>query len=405
MTETSISPGWRVTTLGKVTRKKLNNGLFRRNVDYLSSRKEAGCPVVWVKELFHGNSIDTTHSRRVLPTPKELEKYGLKYGDILFCRSSLKLDGIAFNNVYLGDDDAALFECHLIRLSPDLKQVHPVFLNWLLRSPRLRTVAKLKAKTATMTTIDQKSLESIPFPLPPLTEQKRIAKILDAADALRTQRREAIAQLDALVQSTFLEMFGDPVQNPKGWEEELLSELGSLDRGVSKHRPRNDPHLLNGPYPLIQTGDVASSGGYIRSYSSSYSDFGLRQSKLWPAGTLCITIAANIANTGLLTFDACFPDSVVGFRSDTQGRTEYVQGLFGFLRKILDQQATQVAQKNINLKTLRLLKVPSPPANLQQEFAKIVASIKRQKTKHQQHLNELDDLFACLQQRAFNGEL
>ena len=147
----------------------------------------------------------------------------------------------------------------------------------------------------------------VELPLPPLAEQKRIAAILDAADALRAKRRAALAQLDALAQSTFLEMFGDPVTNPKGWEVVPLGSLGTLDRGVSKHRPRNEPSLLGGPYPLVQTGDVSNSGGYIRRYSSTYSELGLKQSKLWPSGTLCITIAANIANTGILTFDACFP--------------------------------------------------------------------------------------------------
>lgn len=92
----------------------------------------------------------------------------------------------------------------------------------------------------------------------------------------------------------FVEMFGDPVTNPMDWPIRYLGNLGELDRGVSKHRPRNEPSLLNGPYPLIQTGDVANCDGYIRKYTSTYSEEGLRQSRLWPQGTLCITIAANI---------------------------------------------------------------------------------------------------------------
>ena len=126
-----------------------------------------GLPVVWVEELFRSDAIDTKHSRRVVPVGREVEKYGLKKGDILFCRSSLKLDGIAFNNVYVGEDDATLFECHLIRLSPNLKLIVPVFLNCLLRLPQMRAIAKSKSRTATMTTIDQQSLCSIDVPAPP----------------------------------------------------------------------------------------------------------------------------------------------------------------------------------------------------------------------------------------------
>ena len=128
--------------------------------------------------------------------------------------------------------------------------------------------------------------------------------------------------MEDFLRSAFLEMFGDPVTNPKGWPLIKFSEIGELDRGKSQHRPRNAPELLGGPYPLIQTGDVANSGGYIRSYKSTYSEIGLKQSRMWPKGTLCITIAANIAKTGILTFDACFPDSVVGFSPNKKTNTE-----------------------------------------------------------------------------------
>ena len=113
--------------------------------------------------------------------------------------------------------------------------------------------------------------------------------------------------------SQFVEMFGDPVFNNLNWNELKMSELGRLERGTSKHRPRNAPELLGGIYPLIQTGDVSNSGLYITEYKSTYSELGLKQSKMWSKDTLCITIAANIAQTSILTFDACFPDSVVGF--------------------------------------------------------------------------------------------
>jgi type I restriction enzyme S subunit len=264
---------------------------------------------------------------------------------------------------------------------------------------------KSKGRGATFLQVSKADIASLQIPLPPLAEQKRIAAILDAADALRAKRRESLAQLDTLLQSTFLDMFGDPVTNPKGWEIKVLRELGTLDRGVSKHRPRNAPFLLGGPYPLIQTGDVSNSGGYIREFTSTYSEAGLKQSKMWPAGTLCITIAANIANTGILSFDACFPDSVVGFRSEEDGRAEYVQGLFWFFRNILEKKAPQVAQKNINLKILRGMPVPVPPIGLQRRFATIVESVEQQKTRLRNHLTELDTLFASLQQRAFNGDL
>jgi type I restriction enzyme S subunit len=104
-----------------------------------------------------------------------------------------------------------------------------------------------------------------------------------------------------------------PFELPVGWAWARFPEVGVFARGKSKHRPRNDPALyLDGTIPFVQTGDVARSGGLITTHSSVYNETGLQQSMLWPVGTMCITIAANIADSGILTFDACFPDSVVG---------------------------------------------------------------------------------------------
>ncbi|TMO02091.1 restriction endonuclease subunit S [Pseudoalteromonas sp. S558] len=243
------------------------------------------------------------------------------------------------------------------------------------------------------------------IPLPPLDEQKRIAAILDKADATRRKRQQAIQLADDFLRSVFLDMFGDPVTNPKGWEVKKFGEVGTLDRGKSKHRPRNDPKLLGGEHPLIQTGDVAKSGGYITSYSATYSDFGLAQSKKWKAGTLCITIAANIAKTGILTFEACFPDSVVGFKPNQLVTTEYVQTWLSFLQKILEANAPESAQKNINLAILRDLDIPLPPIEQQIRFTNTVEKINELKRKLNNSSKLNKDGFNSLSQKAFAGQL
>jgi len=276
----------------------------------------------------------------------------------------------------------------------------------MIWNPRFRFFAKKNMTgTAGQKRVPVDYVKRYTIPLPPLAEQERIAAILDQADAVRQKRQQALALTDEFLQATFLDMFGDPVTNPKGWDVVPLGELGTLDRGVSKHRPRNEPSLLGGPHPLIQTGEVANSEGYIKTYVSTYSDLGLKQSKIWPAGTLCITIAANIANTAILTFDACFPDSIVGFQSKEAGRVTYVQGLFWFFKEILEQSAPQSAQKNINLKILREFPVPAPPLDLQQRFAQIVEATERKQARQRADLVALDTLFNALVQRAFRGDL
>lgn len=149
---------------------------------------------------------------------------------------------------------------------------------------------------------------------------------------------------------------------PSGWRWTPLVELGILDRGKSRHRPRNDSRLLGGPYPFIQTGDVKHSQGVIRRHSQTYSEFGLAQSRLWPAGTLCVTVAANIAETGILTYPACFPDSVVGFtQPEHPDLVHYVELCIRSMKQRLWQLAPATAQKNINLGTLSDLWLPLPP--------------------------------------------
>ena len=162
---------------------------------------------------------------------------------------------------------------------------------------------------------------------------------------------------------------------PEGWVWATMPQLGELNRGKSKHRPRDDERLYGGPYPFIQTGDVRKSDGVITEYSQMYSEFGLQQSRLWPVGTLCITIAANIAETGILKFAACFPDSVVGFLiEDGATTTQYVEYFIRTAREKLERFAPATAQKNINLEVLQAVAVPLPPLA---EQHRIVAEIDR----------------------------
>ena len=166
---------------------------------------------------------------------------------------------------------------------------------------------------------------------------------------------------------------------PQEWIYVKLSELGILERGRSKHRPRNDACLFRGgKYPLVQTGDVSQSKYYgyrIQPVSKFYNEIGLKQSKMWKSGTLCITIAANIAETGFLTYEACFPDSVVGFTSYLEGCFKiFVRYYIDSIKQILEKYAPATAQKNINLGILETLKIPLPPLAEQTEIVRVVES-------------------------------
>lgn len=160
------------------------------------------------------------------------------------------------------------------------------------------------------------------------------------------------------------------------WTPQRLDQLGYLSRGRSRHRPRDAAHLYDGPYPFIQTGDVKHAGLYITEYQQTYSEAGLEQSKLWPEGTLCITIAANIADTAILGFDACFPDSVIGFIPDTKrADARFVKYLFDATIQRRVQQFTQgAAQDNLSQEKLLSIKFPVPEVDGQKRIADILSA-------------------------------
>jgi type I restriction enzyme S subunit len=160
------------------------------------------------------------------------------------------------------------------------------------------------------------------------------------------------------------------------WTPQRLDQLGYLSRGRSRHRPRDAAHLYDGPYPFIQTGDVKHAGLYMTEYQQTYSEAGLEQSKLWPEGTLCITIAANIADTAILGFDACFPDSVIGFIPDTKkADARFVKYLFDATIQRRVQQFTQgAAQDNLSQEKLLSIEFPVPDVDSQKRIADILSA-------------------------------
>ena len=226
--------------------------------------------------------------------------------------------------------------------------------------------------------------------LPSIEEQKYIVSLINISSELIDLRRETINKLDSLVKARFIEMFGDPVSNSKHLPLKTLPQLGTFGRGVSKYRPRNAPELLNGPYPLIQTGDIANSELYIKNYNSTYSEVGLKQSKMWDKGTLCITIAANIAKTAILQFDACFPDSVVGFNGNNFTNNIFIYYWFSFFQEILENQAPESAQKNINLKILSELQIITPDIIEQNKFVHFVRHVDKSRFDIKKSIIELE---------------
>ena len=357
------------------------------------------------------------------------------------------------------------FEKHFIVLSslaiirPYLNLTFPSYLRYLLQSKViLDQAAKLKTGTA-LTRIILRNLKKVRIPIPPLPEQHRIvAKIeelftkLDAGvEALkqvrvqlkryrqsvlkaavegkltagwRERHKDELEPADKLLESIRIEQkaklgkrykemeqvdTSDLPRLPEEWDWKSFSHIGELNRGKSKHRPRNDPELYNGDYPFVQTGDIRNANKFVRSYSQTYNEIGLKQSRLWPKGTLCITIAANIADTAILDFEACFPDSIVGFSLNQSCNIFFIEYFLRTAKENLNRYAPATAQKNINLKILSELLIPLPPKieqdKIVEELDRIFSVADQLDSIIENELKRAQSLRQSILKRSFEGKL
>jgi len=246
-----------------------------------------------------------------------------------------------------------------------------------------------------------------------VSEQQRIVGILDEAfDGIATAKANAEKNLQnarVLFESHLQSVF---TQRGEGWTKRRLSEIAKdFGRGKSKHRPRNEPKLYNGEYPFIQTGDLRNATHWITSYSQTYNDVGLAQSKLWPMGTICIAIVgATVGETAILDFDACFPDSVIGIVVNEQlADCEYVEYLLQSFKALLKEKGKGSARDNINLGTFESQKFPFPRLEEQKKIVSTLNDLaeetRRLESIYQQKIAALDALKKSLLDQAFTGAL
>lgn len=285
------------------------------------------------------------------------------------------------------------------------------------------------------------SYSKIKVLIPPLDEQFRIVARIEeffseldkTVDTLKTTKEQLVVYRQAILQQAFIGNSNyhkrkssipkaefKPVDAkelvqlaslPQEWKYVYLSDLGNLSRGKSSHRPRNDPKLFeNGVYPFFQTGDVKGAQKDLYNCEKKYNDVGLAQSKLWPAGTLCITIAANIAETCFLGVDGCFPDSIVGFiPNDNLVLKEYIRFFIEASKLKLWAYAPATAQKNINLSTLENLIVPYCGIEEQQYIVQKIEEIDSVCNKLEQTIDialaQADAMRQSILKQAFEGKI
>lgn len=326
--------------------------------------------------------------------------YVFNRGTVLYCKLRPYL-----NKVVVADDDG-IATTELVPLRCDESKVLPHYLAHFLRSATFLAFATNVVAGAKMPRMVMSEFWSYPVPLPPLEEQRRIAAILDQAETLRTQRRTALALLDSLTQSLFLDMFGDPVANPKGFE---VVDLGSVcDVRDGTH---DSPKYVSDGYPLITSKNLSSGFVDLSNVNligaTDYEAINKR-SKV-DVGDLLMPMIGTIGNPVLIEEKPNYAVKNVAIVKFPAGSPSNI-----FIRAILSSHYFDfvVAQKNrggtqkfVSLGDLRSFPIPLPPLPHQQTFATRIAAIEALKATHRRALAALDALFASLQQRAFTGAL
>ena len=372
----------------------------------------SGVKVANIGDLYESAVFSPRKFSLLEVSEKEIHKYRLIKGDILFVRSSLKREGVAYCSTY-DSDELCLFSSFMIRVRPNREICYPKFLSYLLRSPSGRKRLINASNTSIITNISQEGLASVKIPLPPLPQQKKIAAILDAADAYRQQTRALIGKYEELSQSLFLEMFGDPVRNEKGWEEVNIRK--SSDK------------FCDGPFGSnLKTEHYKVTGvRVIRLNNIGVGRF-IDHDKAFISEEHAKTLSKNICKPGDILIGtmgepnlrACLlpnniekainkADCLICRPQESKFNNYFLCSLLNneaFVKSLSDLILGQTRGR-ISMGRLSTRDIISPPLSLQNQFAERIQAIEAQKAQAEVSLAQAEDLFQALLQKAFKGEL
>ena len=302
------------------------------------------------------------------------------------------------------------------------EKIIPKYLYYYVKSHRIRqfAISQMMGTTGRQRVPDYVFKKDLSFELPSKSEQQKIASILSNIDSLISQTQKEIEHTQRLKKGLMQKLltrgightkfkkiktlYGKYEEIPEDWEYRKLSDVATIQRGKFSHRPRNDPKFYGGKYPFIQTGDVESSNGKITTFSQSLNELGFSVSKLFPQNTIVITIAANIGSTAITTFPVCFPDSLIGISSNKMNLL-YLEYYLRTKKQYFNNIATNSAQKNINLETLRPLLIPIPNKDEQNKIATILENFDSKIQKHQEYKSCLETLKKGLMQKLLTGQI
>ena len=309
--------------------------------------------------------------RTISLSDDKLEKYRLLNGDIIF--NNTNSQDLVGKSAIFKTEKTCVYSNHLSRIRVRKNIVRP---EWVLLYLRKRWLAKdfkrICNKWINQAAIANEKIKNLELPVPSLVLQDKIIQKLIPVISFIDKKQEEYSEIKSH-QDTHIENLSDnlilslvrkniPIANlPDGWQKKRLSDVCTIQRGRFAHRPRNEPSFFGGKYAFIQTGDITASSGRVAKFKQTLNDKGLAISRMFPKGTVVMTIAANIGHTAILDIDACCTDSIIGIKPlANQALPEYIEYTLRLFRYDLEKRASKNAQKNINYSFLKPLEIPLP---------------------------------------------
>ncbi|MDD2779896.1 MAG: restriction endonuclease subunit S [Methanoculleus sp.] len=400
--------GWPIVTLGDVF--EIARGGSPRPIEDFITDDPGGINWIMISDASEGSKYITSTRRRIRPEGAQRSRK-VKPGDFLLTNS------MSFGRPYIMRTSGCIHDGWLV-LSPRTGNVNADFFYHLLGSKRIYAEFKRRAAGVTVKNLNIDLVRGVKISLPPLSEQRRIAEILDKADALRAKRRAVLARLDTLAQSIFLDMFGDPATNPKGWARRTLGELtsefryGSSNKSASQGKPAlRIPNVVGGAVDPTELKLVPVDEAEFERLRLRDGDLLLVRTNGNPdfVGRCAVFDSRAVSSTGFAGDDFIFASYLIRARLNANliepiFLKEYLLGAEG-CRQLRSRSKTSAGQYNINTESLRTVPVLVPPLSLQREFVRWIVHLEKLKLMHLTSLAQLDAVFTTLQHHAFQGDL
>lgn len=374
--------------------------------DWIESKDQdplGGIRLLQLADIGDGNFIDKSKRFINHETAKNLKCTFLKKNDILIARMP---DPLGRACLFPFEEDNKYITVVDVCIMRVKKGIDPNYVIYAINSPEFRKKLNSQITGTTRQRISGKNLKKLEIPLPPLETQKRIANILDAADALRQKDQELLKKYDELAQAIFIDMFGDPVKNEKHWEKVKMEKLMTIVRGGS---PRPIDKFLGGKYPWIKIGDATKGDDvYLKSTREHIIEEGLSKTRLLPEGSLIFAnCGVSLGFARIITFEGCIHDGWLAFSDfdDLKINKIFLLKALNSITEYFRNSAPEGTQPNLNTGIIKDFELILPPLTLQNKFEHILKSFKVIKENAEKNLKSSNQLFDSLLLKAFNGEL